>query len=89
MIPRYKELAMDLTREPYGDNVIPSTSRGWVAVRMRDGVAHVVPVNDGMYHLPEDCGCHPRVDLTTRADDTLGVVYVHHSLDNREATETQ
>lgn len=78
---------VDLVQEPYGGNLIPAPGRGWVAVSLKTGVAHVVPVSDGMYHLPEDCSCRPRVDLVDQADDTFRIVYVHNSLDNREATE--
>jgi hypothetical protein len=80
---------VEMVREPYGDNLLPAGTRGWVAVERTSGDVHVVPVSDGMYHLPDDCSCDPAIDLVTRVDDTLRIVYVHHSLDNREATEPQ
>lgn len=78
---------MDLVQEPYGGNIIPAPARGWVAVRMQDGDVHVVPVADGMYHLPQQCPCYPFLDLVEQDGDTFRTIYVHNSLDNREATE--
>jgi len=35
----------------------------------------------------EDCVCGPRCEPVERADGSIGWVYVHHSLDGREANE--
>lgn len=53
----------------------------------RDDV-HTVPVDDLIDHDPDpDCPCGPTCQPVPRPDGSFGWLYVHHSLDNREATE--
>jgi hypothetical protein len=50
---------------------------------------HVIPVNDLIEHaMVDDCVCVPRVEPVPRDDGSMGWLYVHHSLDGREAFET-
>jgi hypothetical protein len=50
---------------------------------------HVVPSNDLIDHETTDaCPCGPRDEPVHREDGTTGWVVVHHSLDGREAHET-
>lgn len=45
---------------------------------------HVTPTDDLVEHeQDEDCVCGPEAKL-----EPGGVIYVHHSLDNREADES-
>ena len=47
---------------------------------------HVVPFQDLVAHEIEiDCVCVPRIDFVERANGPIGWMYVHHSLDGREA----
>lgn len=39
------------------------------------------------HEVSEDCVCGPTPIPVTRDDGSVGWVHVHHSLDNREATE--
>lgn len=39
------------------------------------------------HELAEDCICGPTPEPVKRNDGSVGWVYVHHSLDNREAAE--
>lgn len=49
---------------------------------------HVVPVADLIEHdTTGDCPCGPADHPTPHQDGTIGWITVHHSLDNREATE--
>ena len=50
---------------------------------MRSTTQHVVPINDYKDHIPEGdtCWCHP--DYDEQYD-----MYIHHSMDGREAYET-
>lgn len=61
--------------------------RQWLVFKTADG-AHVVPDNDAVPHdLDEDCVCGPRVEMVQRDCGCTGWLYVHHSLDGREASE--
>lgn len=48
---------------------------------------HVVPVNDLIDHLDEDCPCGPTVEAVFRDDGSNGWLVTHHSLDGREGRE--
>lgn len=51
---------------------------------------HIVPLNDLVEHDTEgDCVCVPEARPVTREDGSVGWMVVHHSLDGREASETQ
>lgn len=50
--------------------------------------AHVMPLADAVGHTPtDDCCCGPRCEPVERQSGTMGWLYVHHSLDGREAGE--
>jgi hypothetical protein len=49
---------------------------------------HVVPVDDVVGHVTDDCPCGPTDKPVERADGSYGWVAIHHSLDGREATES-
>lgn len=50
--------------------------------------AHVIPRGDLIDHQPaEACCCGPTCEPVERDDGSIGWLYVHHSLDAREATE--
>lgn len=54
---------------------------------MSDAV-HTMPVNDLVEHdTSPDCVCGPDCEPVERADGSFGWLYVHHSLDGREAHE--
>lgn len=47
-----------------------------------------MPVNDLVAHdSSDDCVCHPRLEAVLEAGGPDGWVWVHHSLDGREARE--
>jgi hypothetical protein len=49
---------------------------------------HVVPIGDLIEHdVTAECVCGPRVEPVKRPDGSCGWLVLHHSLDNREATE--
>lgn len=49
---------------------------------------HVIPNNDGVQHdCAETCVCGPTCEPVPRADDSIGWLYIHHSLDGRELNE--
>lgn len=50
---------------------------------------HVVPINDLIEHEThhDTCACGPAVEPVTRDDGSVGWLYIHHSLDGREAKE--
>lgn len=51
-------------------------------------VVHVTPGDEVIAHeKTEDCPCRPTAKPVTRDDGSVGWLYVHHSLDGREATE--
>lgn len=55
-----------------------------------DNAVHVVPLDDLIEHETPShsfCPCGPIDEPVRRADGSIGWVYVHHSLDNREAAE--
>lgn len=50
---------------------------------------HVVPVNDLIEHETTDrCLCGPATEPVKREDGSIGWLHVHHSLDGREASES-
>jgi len=50
---------------------------------MTDNTIHVVPVGDLREHLSsKDCWCNPT------EDEECPEIYIHHSMDGREAFET-
>lgn len=64
---------------------------GWEA-RTRDGGdhVHVVPLADLIVHDegPDgDCMCGPSTEPCERDDGTIGWLYTHYSLDDRERDE--
>ncbi len=48
---------------------------------------HVMPVNDLIEHVFEDCPCGPTTEPVMRDDGSNGWLVTHHSLDGRELTE--
>lgn len=50
---------------------------------------HVYPVGDGIEHetTGDGCVCIPRAEPVPREDGSVAWLYVHHSLDGREAQE--
>lgn len=49
---------------------------------------HVYPLADIIEHeMTDDCPCGVRTEPVKRDDGSVGWLHVHHSLDNREATE--
>lgn len=48
---------------------------------------HVLPVNDLIDHLDEDCVCGATTEPVPRDDGSMGWLVTHHSLDGREAYE--
>jgi hypothetical protein len=60
---------------------------GWLMVPLTDGNRHVIPVDDGWYHLPDDCLCGPAHEYVARDGQPDGWVVLHHSLDGREQRE--
>jgi hypothetical protein len=48
---------------------------------------HVRPIGDLIEHDAEDCTCGPTVEPVQREDGSTGWLYIHHSLDGREAAE--
>ena len=62
----------------------------WAAIDGPDGSpddVHVIPENDLICHIAEDCPCGPLTDPVRREDGSYGWVLVHHSLDGRELIE--
>lgn len=60
----------------------------WDVFETFDGSAHTVPENDLIGHvLTEDCICGPTVLPVEAKDGSIGWVYSHYSLDNREEYE--
>jgi hypothetical protein len=53
-----------------------------------DDTAHAVPLDDVIVHgFAADCPCGPTARPVPRDDGSMGWLYVHHSLDGREAAE--
>lgn len=61
---------------------------GWAAIFMPNGI-HVLPVEDSIVHMADDCVCGPRMDLIDQVADGDVWMHVHHSLDGRERYERQ
>lgn len=60
----------------------------WQVEQLETEEVHVSPLGDQIGHeLTEECACGPRVEPVERNDGSTGWGIVHHSLDNREATE--
>lgn len=61
---------------------------GWDVYQAGDGAA-IAPTNDLVAHelAGDECVCGPQVVPVTRADGSIGWLYVHNSLDGREAAE--
>jgi hypothetical protein len=77
-----------MTTSPYDDRVeLPPEHRGWLVVSLSDRNSHILPVDDGWYHLPDDCDCGPSYDLVQHEAAPDSWVVVHHSLDGREQYE--
>ena len=52
--------------------------------------AHVTPTNDLVEHESSpDCICGPEIKPLKRDDGSVVYVYLHHSLDGREAHEPE
>ena len=53
------------------------------------GTVHVLPVGDLIAHeeTGDDCPCGPRIEPVPADDGSIGWLVLHHSLDNREASE--
>ena len=55
---------------------------------MSKGDQHVVPVGDHVEHdANQNCICGPTAQSQYRDDDTVYLLWVHHSLDGREFEE--
>lgn len=54
---------------------------------MSVGDVHVIPINDLIEHVDDDCLCGPEMIPVERDDGSFGWVISHHSLDGREAHE--
>ncbi|WP_179278339.1 hypothetical protein [Rhodococcus sp. 15-649-2-2] len=54
---------------------------------MTVGDIHVVPVNDLIEHLDDDCPCGATTEPVPRDDGSVGWLITHHSLDGRELHE--
>lgn len=52
---------------------------------------HCYPIDDLIEHDTDtdECVCGPEVEVVKRADGSVGWLYVHHSLDGREAAEVK
>lgn len=48
---------------------------------------HIVPLNDLIDHVDEECVCGPTTQPVERDDGSIGWIIVHDSLDGREARE--
>ena len=48
---------------------------------------HVMPVNDLIAHVDDECPCGPETIPVERGDGSFGWVISHHSLDGRETAE--
>lgn len=48
---------------------------------------HVLPVDDLIEHLWEDCPCGPLTEPVPRDDGSIGWIVTRHSLDGRERFE--
>lgn len=60
----------------------------WRNSSMDEGPLHVYPLNDLIEHeIDRDCICGPECVPMKHDDGGIEYVYVHHSLDNREAKE--
>lgn len=61
---------------------------GWKCIRKTWGLVHIVPRRDLIVHvLVEDCVCGPSSEYVPNTSGPDGWLYVHHSLDGREARE--
>lgn len=53
---------------------------------------HVEPIDDLIEHLNDeegDCICGPTIQPVKAEDGSMAWLYIHHSLDNREAHEQE
>lgn len=53
---------------------------------------HVEPINDLIEHINDedgDCPCGPTIKPVQAEDGSIAWLYLHHSLDNREANEQE
>lgn len=57
----------------------------WISLFNDVGAYHILPIDDLIDHVGEDCVCGPKVYL----NDHNVWVHEHHSLDGREARERQ
>lgn len=60
----------------------------WTTTQLEDWTIHVHPDNDAIPHvLTEGCICGPTPELHEAKDGGDNWLYIHHSLDGREASE--
>jgi hypothetical protein len=60
----------------------------WASIPLNDEHVHVVPLEDGLIHEPEDdCICGPEIEAVQRSDGSFGWLVIHASLDGRERDE--
>lgn len=59
----------------------------WETRRLDNGEVHIVPLDDLVMHLPDDCICGVTTEAIFRSDGSNGWVIIHHSLDGRERFE--
>ena len=61
----------------------------WEALRVEPGVVHVHPLGDLIEHDTDgpDCECHPQPEHVPNPNGPDGWLYIHSSLDGREAHE--
>lgn len=87
-------------RSRHDGNVYPLLSRtekeslmsaddGWENIHMKSGEVHVIPVRDVIVHESQDCVCVPTQEAVFRDDGSCNWLYIHHSLDGRELSETK
>lgn len=60
----------------------------WTSTRLKDWTVHTVPDVDTVQHtFTPGCICGPTPERVTAQDGGDNWLYVHHSLDGREAGE--
>lgn len=61
-------------------------SKGWTNGVINNEV-HVLPIEDLIAHLVEDCACGPTTEPVEGDGGIINWVVIHHSLDGREKEE--